>query len=98
MSKSHPVPAASIRTPPNRYDWVVFSFEGMKTVMQDRRYWIVLKHQSDAIVNWFYLYGKVVSPEDGTRARPRTVSGPVWNQILNIEFNFRLRGLISLKD
>jgi transglutaminase-like putative cysteine protease len=98
VAKSRPVPAVSIRTPANRYDWVVFSFEGMKTVMQARRYWIVLKHQSDAIVNWFYLYGKVVSPEDGTRARPLAVSGPVWNQILNIEFNFRLRGLISLKD
>lgn len=96
--KSRPVPAASIRTPANRYDWVVFSFEGMKTVMQDRRYWIVLKHRSDSIVNWFYLYGKVVSPEDGTRARPKAASGPVWNQVLNIEFNFRLRGLISLKD
>jgi hypothetical protein len=33
-----------------------------------------------------------VSPEDGTRATPaKTV---VWNQILNNEFNFRLRGLI----
>lgn len=96
--KSRPIPAAAIRTPPNRYEWVAFSFEGTNTIMQDRRYWIVLKYTGDAIVNWFYMYGKVVSPEDGTRARPRTASGPVWNQILNIEFNFRLRGLISLKE
>lgn len=98
LSKSRPVQASAIRTPPNRYDWVAFSFEGAKVILQDRRYWILLRHQSDAIVNWFYLYGKVVSPEDGTRARPVKASGPVWNQILNIEFNFRLRGLVSLKD
>lgn len=96
--KSRPVQAAAIRTPPNRYDWVSFSFEGSKLILQDRRYWILLRHRSDAIVNWFYLYGKVVSPEDGTRARPQKATGPRWNQILNIEFNFRMRGLVSLKD
>jgi hypothetical protein len=42
------------------------------------------------------MYGKVVTPEEGTRARPRAASGPDWNQILNIEFNFRLRGLVAL--
>lgn len=96
VAKSRPVPVNSIRTPPSRYDWVVFSFEGQNTIMQDRRYWIIPKYSGDAIVNWFYMYGKVVSPEEGTRARPRTVSGPDWNQILNIEFNFRLRGLVAL--
>ncbi len=96
VAKSRPVQAASIRTPPSRYEWVVFSFEGQNTIMQDRRYWIIPKHSGDAIVNWFYMYGKVVSPEEGTRARPRTASGPEWNQILNIEFNFRLRGLVAL--
>jgi hypothetical protein len=98
VAKSRPVRTAQIRTPPNRYEWVAFSFEGMKTVLQDRRYWIVPKYSGDPIVNWFFLYGKVVTPEDSTRARPASLTGPVWNQILNIEFNFRLRGLISLKD
>ncbi len=93
---SRPVPAASIRTPPGRYEWVVFSFEGQNTIMQDRRYWIIPRHRGDAIVNWFYMYGKVVTPEDGTRTRPRSATGPEWNQILNIEFNFRLRGLVAL--
>jgi len=94
LAKSRPVPAAAIRTPPNRYEWVAFSFEQTPTIMPAGRHWIVLKHEGDAIVNWFYLYGKVVSPEDGTRARPRAATGPVWNQVLNIEFNFRLRGLV----
>jgi len=98
VGKSRAVQAGAIRTPPNHYDWVSFSFEGMNLILQDRRYWILLRHRSDAIVNWFYLYGKVVSPEDGTRARPVKATGPVWNQILNIEFNFRMRGLVSLKD
>jgi len=40
----------------------------------------------------------VVSTEDGTRTKPKEATGPAWNQILNIEFNFRLRGLVSLKD
>ncbi len=98
IAKSRPVRAASVQTPPNRYDWVPFSFEGSKTLLPAGRYWIVFRQSGDAIVNWFYLYGKVVSPEDGTRARPTAATGPSWNQILNIEFNFRLRGFISPKD
>jgi hypothetical protein len=93
ITKSRPVRSALIRTPANRYDWIPFSFEGGKTVVQgNRRYWFILKFTGDPIVNWFYTYGKVVSPEDGTRATPATQVS--WNQILNNEFNFRLRGLI----
>lgn len=93
VAKSRPIPSSAIRTPANRYDWVPFSFEGSKTIVREnRRYWFILKFTGDPIINWFYTYGKVVSPEDGTRATPaRQVN---WNQILNNEFNFRLRGLI----
>lgn len=98
LVKSRPVKASAVRTPPNRYAWVPFSFEGTNTILPAGRHWILLRQSGDAIVNWFYLYGKVVSPEDGTRTRPKTAQGPAWNQILNIEFNFRLRGLVSLKD
>jgi len=93
LTKSRPVPSAAIRTPANRYEWVPFSFEGSKMIVQEnRRYWIILKFTGDPIINWFYTYGKVVSPEDGTRAT--LAKQVVWNQILNNEFNFRLRGLI----
>ena len=93
LTKSRPVQSAAIRTPANRYEWVPFSFEGSKTIAQEnRRYWIILKFTGDPIINWFYTYGKVVSPEDGTRAT--LAKQVVWNQILNNEFNFRLRGLI----
>ncbi len=98
VAKSRPVKAFTVRTPPNRYEWVPFSFEGTNTILPAGRHWILLRQSGDAIVNWFYLYGKVVSPEDGTRTRPKEAKGPAWNQILNIEFNFRLRGLVSLKD
>lgn len=98
LATSRPVRASAIRTPPNRYEWVPFSFEGTNTILPAGRHWILLRQKGDAIVNWFYLYGKVVSPEDGTRTRPTKAQGPAWNQILNIEFNFRLRGLVSLKD
>lgn len=93
VTKSRPVQSAAIRIPANRYEWVPFSFESSKTIVQEnRRYWIILKFTGDPIINWFYTYGKVVSPEDGTRATPaKKVS---WNRILNNEFNFRLRGLI----
>jgi transglutaminase-like putative cysteine protease len=93
VTKSRPVQSSAIRTPANRYEWVPFSFEGSRTIAQEnRRYWIILKFTGDPIINWFYTYGKVVSPEDGTRA---TLAKQVrWNQILNNEFNFRLRGLI----
>jgi len=93
ITKSRPVRSAAIRTPPNRYEWVPFSFEGSRTIVEgNRRYWVILKFTGDPIINWFYTYGKVVSPEDGTRATP--AKKVVWNQILNNEFNFRLRGLI----
>jgi len=92
--RSRPVQSAAIRTPANRYEWVPFSFEGSKTIVKEnRRYWIILKFTGDPIINWFYTYGKVVSPEDGTRAT--LAKKVVWNQILNNEFNFRLRGLIK---
>jgi len=93
IAKSRPIRSVMIRTPANRYDWVPFSFDGAKVIAKEnRRYWMILKFTGDPIVNWFYTYGKVVSPEDGTRATPAT--RVVWNQILNNEFNFRLRGLI----
>jgi len=93
ITKSRPVRSAAIRTPANRYEWVPFSFEGGKTIVKEnRRYWIILRFTGDPIINWFYTYGKVVSPEDGTRAT--LAKQVVWNQILNNEFNFRLRGLI----
>ncbi len=93
ITKSRPVLSSTIRTPANRYEWVPFTFEGSKTLAKEnRRYWIILKFTGDPIVNWFYTYGKVVSPEDGTRAT--LAKKVVWNQILNNEFNFRLRGLI----
>ncbi len=98
VAKSRPVRAAAIRTPPNRYEWVPFSFEGTNTILPAGRHWILFRQSGDAIVNWFYLYGKVVSPEDGTRTKPKEATGQAWNQILNIEFNFRLRGLVSLKE
>ncbi|MBI5775788.1 MAG: transglutaminase family protein, partial [Nitrospirae bacterium] len=67
LTKSRPVLSAAIRTPANRYEWVPFSFEGSKTIVKEnRRYWIILKFTGDPIINWFYTYGKVVSPEDGT--------------------------------
>ncbi len=93
ITKSRPVLSSTIRTPANRYEWVPFSFEGSKMIAKEnRRYWIILKFTGDPIVNWFYTYGKVVSPEDGTRAT--LTKKVIWNQILNNEFNFRLRGLI----
>jgi transglutaminase-like putative cysteine protease len=94
ITKSRPIQSAAIRTPANRYEWVPFSLEGSKTIVKEnRRYWIILKFTGDPIINWFYTYGKVVSPEDGTRAT--LAKQVVWNQILNNEFNFRLRGLIK---
>ncbi len=93
LTKSRPVQSWTIRTPANRYEWVPFSFEDSRMIVrEDRRYWIILKFTGDPIINWFYTYGKVVSPEDGTRATP--AKHVVWNRILNNEFNFRLRGLI----
>jgi len=88
--RSFPVFLDRISKKPGYY-WVDFNFnEGPRgPVVPVGKYWIVLRHSGDAILNWFYIPGKPYSGGDDTRS---TAKGYRWEDILNYDFVFRVRG------
>ncbi|HXC93275.1 MAG TPA: transglutaminase family protein [Geobacteraceae bacterium] len=88
--RSFPVFLDRISKKPGYY-WVDFNFnEGPRgPVVPAGKYWIVLRHSGDAILNWFYIPGKPYSGGDDTRS---TAKGYLWEDILNYDFVFRVRG------
>ncbi|MBI3813826.1 MAG: transglutaminase domain-containing protein [Nitrospinae bacterium] len=75
----------------NGYKWIPFSLERKRIILSPGRYWVVLRYSGDAIFNWFYIYGNPYGIPDDTRSRMMESSG--WNNILNYDFNFRVRGM-----
>jgi hypothetical protein len=74
------------------YFWVDFNFNTGTTgpPVPAGKYWIVLRHSGDAILNWFYIPGKPYSSGDDTRS---TAKGYKWEDILNYDFVFKVRGV-----
>jgi transglutaminase-like putative cysteine protease len=74
------------------YYWVDFSFNSGSggIPVPAGKYWIVLRHSGDAILNWFYIPGKPYSGGDDTRS---TAKGYKWEDILNYDFVFKVRGV-----
>lgn len=70
------------------YYWVDFSLP-TKFNLKPGKYWIVLRHSGEAIMNWFYIPGKPYSDSDDTRS---TAKGFQWEDILNYDFVFRVAG------
>ena len=89
--RSFPVFLDRISKKPGYY-WVDFNFnEGPRgPVVPAGKYWIVLRHSGDAILNWFYIPGKPYSGGDDTRS---TAKGYRWEDILNYDFVFKVRGV-----
>ena len=56
------------------------------------RYWLALHYTPDVIVNWHARIGNPYLDPDDTRSR--AVRGGPWNNILNIDFNFLVTGLV----
>jgi transglutaminase-like putative cysteine protease len=77
------------------YYWVDFNFNTGTSgpPVPAGKYWIVLRHSGDAILNWFYIPGKPYSGGDDTRS---TAKGYKWEDILNYDFVFRVRGVKRL--
>lgn len=77
------------------YYWIDFKFrdEASSNVVKKGKYWIVLRHSGDAIVNWFYIPGKPYSKGDDTRS---TAKGYRWEDILNYDFVFKVSGLTNI--
>lgn len=74
------------------YYWVDFTFpyeSGKQQRLLPGKYWIVLRHSGEAILNWFFTPGKPYGEGDDTRS---TAKGFKWEDILNYDFVFKVTG------
>jgi len=71
------------------YAWVDFDFAKENMPLKPGKYWIVLRHSGDVVMNWFYTPGKRYGGVDDTRS---TAKGWEWEDLLTYEFVFRLKG------
>ena len=71
------------------YGWVDFMLPADTPPLPPGKYWIVLRHSGEAIMNWFYTPGKSYGGPDDTRS---TAQGWQWNDVLPYDFVFRVRG------
>lgn len=76
------------------YYWVDFNYyaEVGRPQIPKGKYWIVLRHSGDAILNWFYIPGKPYSKGDDTRS---TAKGYKWEDILNYDLVFKVSGRVK---
>jgi transglutaminase-like putative cysteine protease len=92
--RSFPVYMGDIKSRPGYY-WVDFAFAKAKEplpVLKPGKYWIVLRHSGEAIVNWFYIPGNPYGDGDDTRS---TVKGYKWEDISNYDFVFKIKGMVE---
>ena len=91
--RSLPVFLGNIRFQPGYY-WVNFVFakgNEPSPVLKPGKYWIILRHSGEAIVNWFYIPGNAYGDGDDTCS---TVKGYKWEDLLNYDFVFKVRGRV----
>jgi transglutaminase-like putative cysteine protease len=92
--RSLPVPISDIKYRPGYY-WIDFAFargSDPLPVLSPGKYWIILRHSGEAIVNWFYIPGNPYGDSDDTRS---TLKGYKWEDLLNYDFVFRVTGMIE---
>jgi transglutaminase-like putative cysteine protease len=75
------------------YRWSDFSFTRDAPRLAPGNYWLVLGFTGDAVVNWFFSYGKAAGPEYG--ARYKSALAREWSGALSYEFNYRVQGLAA---
>lgn len=73
------------------YYWIDFRFPE-DSILEPGRYWIVLRHSGEAIMNWFYIPGNPYGDGDDTRS---TIKGYKWEDILNCDFVFKVKGVMK---
>jgi hypothetical protein len=91
--RSLPISLSSIKFRPGYY-WVDFAFtKGVEPlpVLQPGKYWIIVRHSGEAIVNWFFIPGNAYGDSDDTRS---TVKGYKWEDLLNYDFVFKVKARI----
>ena len=87
--RSTPLFVEAITRKPGYY-WVDFSFSmdpGLH--LKREKYWIVLRHSGETVMNWFFTPGKPYGGSDDTRS---TAKGYRWEDILNYDFVFKVTG------
>ena len=72
------------------YQWITFKFDDDYWITSGK-YWIAIRYAGDAILNWHCIYGNPHGDPIDTRSRLDTREK--WDNILNIDFNFRVRGM-----
>ena len=87
--RSMPVSLDRITRKPGYY-WVDFTLPE-NTKLAPGKYWLVLRHSGEAIMNWFYTPGKRVDGPDDSRS---TARGWQWEDVLSGEFVYRVRGVV----
>jgi hypothetical protein len=88
--RSLPVSLENIPRKPGYY-WVDFTLTE-KSALAPGKYWLVLRHSGEAIMNWFYTPGKRVGGPDDSRS---TARGWQWEDVLAGEFVYRVRGVVG---
>jgi transglutaminase-like putative cysteine protease len=73
------------------YYWVDFKFpqDDVNAYLKNGKYWILLRRSGEAIITWFYTPGKSYGDPEDTRS---TIKGYRWEDILNYDFVFKVRG------
>lgn len=74
------------------YTWFEFSYEkpGKTVKLDPGRWWIVVRHDGNAIVNWQCIWGNPYGDPDDTKSTKRGTN--YWDNVVNVDFNFRVRG------
>lgn len=74
------------------YGWVDFPIPADIPPLQAGKYWIVLRHSGEVIMNWFYTPGKRYGGPDDTRS---TARGWQWEDLLTYDFVFKVKGKVA---
>lgn len=89
--RSMPLSLDSVKYHPG-YKWFDFRFasgEADRPVLKKGRYWVILRRSKDAIVNWYYTPGNQYGVTGDARS---TASGIDWSNVMNYDFNFKVKG------
>jgi hypothetical protein len=73
---------------------VDLKFKNNDIVLAQGRYWIAMGFTGSPIVDWFFTYGKLAGPQDGTRYK--TIFDETWRCSLAFEFNYKVERLALL--